>query len=118
MGRFAWFKRAFSMDGHAAPLTDDEIALLVRIADFVVKRRMTTPALLVLETGKPMNYLGSQAMAFFEPVVKMLFSTGEYQRLAKIMERRHSVDHLMQLIEAREAAHQSGGAAGAQQDNS
>ncbi len=98
----AWLRHAFSMDPFYEPLSADEVALLERIADFVVKRNMTVPAVLLLETSRPMNYLGSQVMAFFEPIIKIVFQGEDYTKLRLILARRPSIEHLMSLIEARQ----------------
>ena len=98
-GLRAWFRNAFSMDAYQEPLTERECEMLARIAQATVRRGMTVPALLFLEIGKPLNYIGSQAMAFFEPIVKSLFTSVEYSELRRILERRESVEVLMRLIE-------------------
>lgn len=103
----AWLKHAFSMEPYYEPLTPEELALLDRIARFIVRRHMTAPALLFLEMASPLNYVGSQAMAFFEPVVRSLFSATEYMELRRILERRQSVEVLMQRIEATQAEAES-----------
>jgi hypothetical protein len=101
--RWQWVRDAFSMEPDHRALTEDEVALLDRIAEFVVRRGLITPALLLLESVKPLNYVGSQAMAFFEPVVRTLFTGSDYSRLQKILERRESLEVLMQRIEKADA---------------
>ena len=96
---WAWLTDAFSLEGHYEPLTEREDAMLSRIAAFIVKRRMVTPAILMLETVKPLNYVGSQAMVFFEPLVKALFTAAEYDEVQKILERRTSLEVLITKIE-------------------
>ncbi len=94
-------KQAFSLERYEEPLTGQERRLLEKIAAAVVRRRMETPALFILESAKPLNYLGSQAMAFFEPVVRGLFAATDYGRVRRILERRQSVECLLQEIENR-----------------
>ena len=96
-------QQAFSLERYEEPLTGQERRLLEKIADAVVRRRLETPALFVLESAKPLNYLGSQAMAFFEPVVRGLFAATDYGRVRRILERRQSVEWLLQEIENRAA---------------
>ena len=96
-------KQAFSLERYEEPLTDQERRLLQRIAATIVRRRLETPAVFVLESAKPLNYLGSQAMAFFEPVVRGLFAATDYGRVRRILERRQSVEWLLQEIEDRAA---------------
>jgi len=67
-----------------------------------VRYRMTVPAILFLESMKPLSFVGSQAMYFFEPMVRALFAVPEYERLAALMERRESVEALLVAIERRD----------------
>lgn len=96
----------------AEALTADERALLGRLAHRVAELRMETPALLTLETARPLSLVASQAMIFFEPFAQMLFRFDDYRRLAQLIERREAVDTLAQLIERaaeeREAAARTG----------
>lgn len=102
--RWQWLKDAFSLDAGYEPLTEPQYALLDRVAAFIVRRRMTVPAIFVLESSKPMNYVGSQAMAFFEPLVHTLFTAPEYTELRLILERRTAIETLLRKIEDLEAA--------------
>ena len=92
-------KQAFSLECYEEPLTDQEKRLLEQIAAAIVRRRLQTPGLFILESAKPLNYLGSQAMAFFEPLVRGLFASTDYGRVRRILERSQSVEFLLQEIE-------------------
>lgn len=94
---------AFSMEPFNEPLTEREVALLDRIARFIVRRGMTVPAILFLETARPLNYVGSQVMAFVEPLVRSLFTATDYVELRRILERRESIETLIQRIEHNQA---------------
>ncbi|HYJ34443.1 MAG TPA: hypothetical protein VE326_14665 [Candidatus Binatia bacterium] len=63
---------------------------------------MTVPAILFLESMKPLSFVGSQAMYFFEPMVRAVFAVPEYERFASLMERRESVEALLVAIERRD----------------
>jgi hypothetical protein len=65
---------------------------------------MTVPAILLLESMKPLSFLGSQALHFFEPMVRSLFSVPDYDRVAALLERRDSVEALLVRIEAKDEA--------------
>jgi hypothetical protein len=85
----------------AAPLTADERALLDHIATKVVARRMETPMVLLLESVGPMNFLGSQALHALSPLIKLLGSAAETDRIAQVLERRESIQELITLIDAK-----------------
>jgi len=65
---------------------------------------MTVPAILFLESVKPLSFIGSQAMYFFEPMVRALFAVPQYERFAAMMERRENVEALLVAIERRDDA--------------
>ena len=80
-------------------LTPEQQEILDKIAKKVVLWKMSIPAILFLESVKPLNYIGSQMLVFFEPFVQTLFSWKEYDEFRKIMEERENVERLLQTIE-------------------
>ncbi len=91
------FKHAFAIDG--AKLEDYDAALLRKLADFVVRRNMSVPAIMFLESVRPLNFVGSQAMVFFKPIISRFFTSAEYDKLATILEKREVIDLLIKEIE-------------------
>jgi len=88
---------AGSAETHFSP--EDE-ALIESVAIRVVKMGMATPAVFFLESVKPLSFLGSQALIFFEPLVRSIFHLAQYERFARLMESRDSVERLLERIEA------------------
>ena len=86
----------------------ETLALLAKLAERVVAARMTTPAILFLETMKPVSFIGSQAIGFFEPMVRMVFQWSEVERLRVAMEDRENIERLLLMIEDKEAARKGG----------
>ena len=72
------------------------------MADKIVEKRMTTPAILFLESVRPLNYVGSQVMVFFAPVVQAVFNLPEWDELRRVLERRESVAYFLDLLERKE----------------
>ena len=85
-------------------LAPDDVAFLDGIAAWIARRRMATPAVLFLESAKPLNFIGSQALFFFEPMVKAFVGGAGYTRFATLLERRESVEVLLQRIEEADRA--------------
>ena len=83
----------------AEPFSDADQALLERLARRVVELRLETPALLTLETARPLSLLAGQAMLFFEPFAQALFHLPEYRRVAALVERREALEELARRIE-------------------
>jgi hypothetical protein len=99
-------------------LSDQDRALLERLAGRVVELRMEVPAVLALETAKPLALLASQAMVFFEPMIQALFRFSDYRRVALLLERRDVIELLARRIEdraeeTRRARRASAGSSGA-----
>jgi hypothetical protein len=80
-------------------LTPEQQEILDKIAKKVVLWKMSVPAILFLESVKPLNYIGSQMMVFFEPFVQTLFSWKDYDEFRKMMEERENTERLLQAIE-------------------
>ena len=91
--------------GRGAPIpprTPEDEALLDKLAELTVRHRMTVPAIFFLESVKPLSFVGSQALHFFEPMVNAFFQVRDYERFAVMMERRENLEALLVKIEARD----------------
>jgi hypothetical protein len=78
---------------------DEEKALLDKLAKKVVHWKMTAPAIMTLESVKPLNYIGSQAMVFFEPIIQTIFNLKDYDTMRQMLERRETIEMLLLRIE-------------------
>jgi hypothetical protein len=58
---------------------------------------------MLLEMSRPLNYLGAQALHFFQPFGTVLIEPGSWETFANFLERRGSVEYLARLIEDVEA---------------
>jgi hypothetical protein len=81
------------------PLSPEDEALLERLATRVVELRMEVPAILALETAKPVNVIASQALIFFEPLIQSVFGFAGYRRFTTLIERRDVMESLLTRIE-------------------
>ena len=72
-----------------------------RVADAIVTRDMAAPATVFLESMGPMNFLGSQALHFFTPIIECAFSARDVEHVARLLERRDSIPRLIALIETK-----------------
>jgi hypothetical protein len=84
-----------------ATLEAGDLEMLDRLARRVVELHLELPAILTLETGKPLSLLAGQTLVFFEPIVQSLFPWNDYRRFAQVIERREAVEALIQRIERR-----------------
>lgn len=73
--------------------------MIRKLAERVLKYGLSVPAILFLEMGKPLSYVGSQTMVFFAPIATSLFPGDGYNRLTRLFENRDNIERLMQEIE-------------------
>ena len=89
-------------------LTDQEI--FDRLAVWVVRRRLTAPAIFFLEANRPLSFIGSQAMVAASPIVHVFetflqslagpgYRHALYKRFAEMLEDRDNVERLIVAIE-------------------
>jgi len=83
-----------------------EDAVLEKLAVKTVDKGMTVPAILFLESVKPLNFIGAQTMIFFEPIVQTVFNFKDYDTLRIALEKRDTIEILLQKIEAHDAVAQ------------
>ena len=94
----SWLRHAFAVAPAQAPGPDDR-ELAQRLARVVVRRGLTVPALMMLESGRPLSFIGSQALAFLGPFATTVFPADDYQRLVSLLEKREGVDLLVVALE-------------------
>lgn len=112
MRSVGWLKHAFAIDppGPATPNEAQEV-LVEKLCAEVVRRRLTAPALLLLEMSQPLNYVSAQLLHFLQPLVAVMADGDGYLQLTRFLERRGAIEYVCQRLEAiqaRSAARESG----------
>lgn len=90
-------------DPEHSPLPEEEQAVIEKLARKTVEKRMSVPAIMFLESVKPLNFIGAQTMVFFEPVIQAVFNFRDYNTLREALEKRETIEILIQRIEAHDA---------------
>ena len=81
---------AFAMSKPGSvPLTPRQEEILEKLAAKVIEWKMAVPAVLFLESVKPLNYVGSQILVFFAPIVNTMFTIPDYNEFVALMEHLH-----------------------------
>jgi hypothetical protein len=88
---------------------EDRDRLIDRIAGEVVKRRLETPAILFLEMHRPLQFLSSQALIVFTPLLAVAFNPLNLEKLSLLMQDRSNLDRLVERIEERAAEREAKG---------
>jgi hypothetical protein len=93
------FRHAFALGTKAPPFSPEEKALLEKVAFLVHRYGMTTPAIILLESVAPLNFVGSQLLYCLGPILESALPSIELDKIARILERREAIPLLRQLIE-------------------
>ncbi len=107
---------AFAVErGTEDELSAEELKTLEILAERVVKMGMAVPAIVFLESVRPLNFVGSQVLLFFRPFIDtavdgvnvatspfgMSMNMEFYNRLQSVLEKRACIEALITRIEKR-----------------
>ena len=97
-----------SLNRRGAPLDDEaragQIKFMDELAEKVIKWGMAVPAIFILESSRPLSFVGSQVLVFFRPIVESLFAFKSYDAFTEMLDDRRNIDYLLNKIEELESA--------------
>ena len=101
-----WLAHAFAVERPEdfSP-SDEQQQIADRICQEIIRRDMVTLAILSLETCRPLNYIGSQAIHFFAPFLSILVDRTAQKTFAEFLEQRGSIDWMCQRLETLSTSH-------------
>jgi hypothetical protein len=73
--------------------------LLDKAARFLAERRMGSPAIMFIESVRPLHFLASQFLYAIAPFAELIFSATEYQKFACSLEKEENVAYLLEQID-------------------
>jgi extradiol dioxygenase family protein len=79
--------------------TEEQIEAVDRVARFLVRFGMTVPAVLAIESMRPLGFVGSQFMHLLTPSIGVFLTTDQWNALASLLEKRRGVDVILDRIE-------------------
>ena len=82
--------------------TEEEQDFVERFSDAIVKRHLMVPAVFFLESVTPLNFIASQAMAFFTPIVQIFMKAGDLNTLQRLLENRQFIPVIIRILEQKE----------------
>ncbi len=96
----SWWQHAFAVEP-AGPLepTPEQRAVIDTICRAIVRRQMQMPAILFLESSKPMGPLAAQSLLMMQPWLELVADRRQLDVLAKFLDHRRSFDYLSQRLE-------------------
>lgn len=75
------------------------VELIEKASRFIVKHRMAAPAIMTIESLRPLARIGSQVIYFLSPFIETLFNTKEHQEFAVLLEKEENVKLLIDRID-------------------
>ncbi len=73
--------------------------LLNKAADEILKRKLEVPAILLLQSLKPLTFIGSQATIVFAPFLVPFLGFDNIRNFSKLLMNRDCVERLTVLLE-------------------
>jgi len=78
---------------------EERDAVLRKAADAILRRRLEAPAILLLQSNKPLARIGSQATIVFAPFLVPFFGFDNIRTLSSLLADRENVEMLITLLE-------------------
>ena len=94
-----WFQHAFAVNDTPNEPAPEQLAVMEKLCREVIRRQLTTPAIAFLEMSRPLNYIGSQTLHFFSPLISAIAQGDDHLHLATFLERRDSIDRICRRVE-------------------
>ena len=85
--------------------SDEEVELIAKVAKGIHESGMDIAALIMLQTFKPLSYIGGEmSRVFLEPLLPILGDNAVTlgSQIITVFEKKENIDHLIQLIEEME----------------
>ena len=100
-----WLKHAFAIDPpESVQPNAAQQQLVEKICAEIVRRRLTTPALMLLEMSRPLNYVSAQFLHFVQPFASAIVDREGYRQLTEFLEHRGSIEYICKRLEAADEA--------------
>lgn len=102
-----WLRHAFAVESaqNFSPTTAER-ELVERVAAEIARRGLTLPALVMLESSRPLSGLGGQALRFVEPWFAAVTNAAGLKVLAELLERPGGMDFVVTTLQDANEAHE------------
>jgi len=78
---------------------EEAIERIEKISKYIVKKKMAAPAIMTIESLRPLNFIGSQFMYFLAPFAEFFFNEKEYEEFAALLGKDEYVRLLVKRID-------------------
>jgi len=77
----------------------DDLPFIHQVGDALCQHGWRTPALILLDAGRPLAFFGGQLLWVLKPVLSVAGSGNGVNRLARLLERPDELDALAEYLE-------------------
>lgn len=96
---YKWLKHAFAVESTDSAIpTESQTKLIDLVCREIVRRQMTLPAQMVLDSSAPLHFLAGQTLRFFEPVLGTVLNPAELRDFAEFIEHRGAVESISRRL--------------------
>ena len=81
-------------------VTEVQADAVARVVQFIDRFGMHVPAILTLESMRPLSFVGSQFMHLLTPSIGVFLTVTQWEAMAALLEERDGVEYLIRQIEA------------------
>jgi len=93
-------RNAFTLESCPEP-TEDDLKVLDKVIDYIIKKRLVTSAVWTLYSVMPLNFVSSQLMTVIQPYMDPFISQKDYEKVIRILEHRQGLELFIRRIEER-----------------
>ena len=73
--------------------------IISNLAQEIVNRGMSVPAIFFLESTKYISFIGSQFLVFLGPIATCFINNQKYYNFAEVLEKKSNIEFLLNEIE-------------------
>lgn len=109
-GMRSWLQHAFAIESaeNFTP-SEAEARFIRKLCHFLAQRSLILPALVMVESVRPLAYVGAQTLWCLEPWFAAVTDAAGLKTLAAMLERPGAVDYLLNQLQNAEQAESSSG---------
>ncbi|MEC7988226.1 MAG: hypothetical protein VX278_23870 [Myxococcota bacterium] len=80
-------------------ISQPELEAVDEVLEFIIRFGLTVPAILTLETLRPLSRMGAQFMHILTPSICVFLSPSHWTSFAELLEQPGGLDHILSRLE-------------------
>jgi hypothetical protein len=97
---FQWLRHAFAIENTGPPVpTNEQAATIDAVCREIIRRQMTLPAQMVIESSAPLHFVTGQMLRFVEPFLGVILEPAAVRDFATFLEKRGAIEYISRRLE-------------------